>query len=55
MGGAGDDIVEVAVADDRQGLLGERSKHQFALAAIRQDLACQRIDDFGQEMILPDG
>src|SRR5574343_1586704 len=43
-----------AVADDREGLLGQRSENQFALFAVGQHFAGFRIDDLGVEMVFPD-
>ena len=44
-----------AVADDRHGLLGEAGEYQFPFLAIGQHLTGFRIDDFGVEVVLPDG
>src|SRR5690606_22313187 len=55
-GGAGQQPGEVpgAVADDRHGLFGQRGEHEFPLAAVRQRLPGDRIDDLGVEVVLPD-
>src|SRR5574343_15188 len=42
-----------AVADDREGFLGQRGEHQFALFAVGQYFPGFRVDDFGVEMIFP--
>ena len=41
-----------AVADDREGLFGDRGEHQLAFLAVRQILPGDRVDDLGDEMIL---
>ena len=38
-----------AVADDGEGLLGQRGKDKFAVFAVGQDLAGLGIDDLGQK------
>jgi hypothetical protein len=43
-----------AVADDREGFLGQRGEHQFALFAVGQHFAGFRVDDLGIEMVFPD-
>src|SRR5699024_2846598 len=42
------------VAQEREGLLGNGGKYQFALAAFRQDLAGVRVDDLSNEVVLID-
>src|SRR5574343_394283 len=43
-----------AVADDREGFLGQRGEDQFALFAVGQHFAGFRVDDLGVEMVFPD-
>ena len=43
-----------SVADQRDTFLGDRGNDQFALFAVRQHLTGFRIDNFRDEMILPD-
>ena len=54
--GAGQKPRKVAgpVADHRQTLFGERREHQLAQFPVRQHFARLRVDDLGQEVILPD-
>ena len=55
-GGAGQQAGKVAgaVADDREGLLGQRGENQLAPRAFGQRRAGIGIDDLGVEVILPD-
>jgi hypothetical protein len=43
-----------AVADDREGLLGERGEDKLPHLAIGKDFAGHGVDDLGVEVILPD-
>src|ERR1700760_771731 len=43
-----------AVADHREGLLGERGEDELALLAVGQHLAGLGVDDLGIEMVFPD-
>ena len=43
-----------AVAQQREGLLRDRRKHQLALCSLRQHLAGIRVDNFCDKMILVD-
>src|SRR5574343_1369809 len=43
-----------AVADDREGFLGQRGEDQFALFAVGQYFAGFRVDDLRVEMVFPD-
>ena len=43
-----------AVAQQREGLLGDRGEDQLALRALRQNLAGVRVDDLGDKMVLVD-
>src|SRR3984885_5752851 len=43
-----------AVADHGHGFLGERGEDELARFTLAEHLAALRIDDLGQEMILPD-
>ena len=53
---AGQQLGEVlgAVADHRQGLLGQAGEHELALGPVGQHLAGQRVDDLRVEVVLPD-
>ena len=43
-----------AVAEQGEGLLGDGSEHQLALAALGEDLSGVRVDDLGDEVVLVD-
>ena len=43
-----------AVAQHRHAFFGQSGQHQLALFAVRQYLAADRIDDFGEEMVFID-
>src|SRR5574343_1265516 len=43
-----------AVADDREGFLGQRGEDRFALFAVGQHFAGFRVDGLGVEMVFPD-
>src|SRR5262249_34487319 len=44
-----------AIADHGQRFLGERGDDQLALLAVRERRAAARIDDLGEEVVLPEG